>query len=287
MKIVNGYGLAAVLCGVLLGTPPAPLWAAEPSAISTGTVGVPSDLASPTRLAAVLARVREARTPQERQEAVRMLRRTPYRGPQAFRTLSAAMTEDLSNEVRQEAAVALLDYEGSETLVGIEAFFKTEMGDDARRTVCVALATAPARGGDRGVTSLLTGLLSGDPAPAVRMAAVAGLLARQDRSALGELRRAAQRDPDKKVREQAQAAYRLLAQPPKTERTRVAKPQRASYDAVRGKDPCPPGNGWCECSQPPLKTKSRCLPREDCEHTYFNTYRSLGFSCAWDGEVIR
>ena len=299
-------GLAGILWAAALCTTPSPVQAGPspltPNAIaderqagaasaspvaSTGTLGLPLDITSQTGLSAIIARAREAPTPQERQKAIRALRQPTYHGPEAFRALSAVMSADRNNEVRQAAAIALLDYKRSETLKQIEAFFKAEFGDETRRQVCVALATAPAYAQDPGVTSLLSGLLAEDPSAAVRWAATEGLSARRDLSALGALQRAAAWDQDLIVRAAAAAAYRQLSQPRRIKTPRPNKLQRAPVDAVPGKDPCPPGNGWCACSRPPVKIKPHCVPRADCVHTFFNTFQSQGYSCDWDGETIR
>ena len=279
--------MTGILWAASLWTAPTCVQAGPPPAASTGTLSRPLNIASPEALSAVIARTREAPTPQERQEAIRALRQPHYRGPQAFRALSAAMSGDRNNEVRQAAAIALLDYEGGETLKRIEGFFKGEFSDATRRSVCMALGTAPAQVQDPGITGLLSSLLAEDSAAAVRWAAVEGLSARQDRSALGALQRAADWDQDMIVRVAAAAAYRKLSQPPPIKAPQTSKTKRAPYDAVPGKDLCPPGNGWCACSRPPVKIKPHCVPRADCVHTFFNTFQSQGYSCDWDGETIR
>jgi hypothetical protein len=278
---------AVLLCTAFL-LAPASIQAKAPPAASTGTISIPLNTASAADISAAIAQVSSGRTPRERQEAIRVLRRTPYRGPRAFRALSAVMSDDRNNEVRQAAAVALLDYEGSETIKRMETFFKGEFADDTRRVVCVALATAPAQAEDPGVTGILIGLLADDPSSAVRWAAIDGISARRDQSALGALQHAADYDQDLLVRSAAATAYRKLSHLPQMKRHQPpSKSKRASYDAVEGKDPCPPGNGWCACSLPPLKTRPRCIPRAECEHTYYNSYQSLGFTCDWDGEIIK
>ena len=234
----------------------------------------------------VAATLRKAAAPPARLEAVRVLRTSLYHGPRAFQALSTAMSNDLNNEVRQAAAIALLDYEGGQTLALVGKFLKDEVGEEVRRSVCAALAAAPAHLNDPGATSVLSARLGEDESAAVRLAAVAGLSARRDPIALGDLKRAAEKDPSKEVRAAAGAAYKQLSIPPKVKAPKPKKPERASYDAVKGKDRCPLGCGWCECSRPPFKTKPRCVPRADCEHAYYNSYQHQGFSCSWNGEQI-
>lgn len=279
--------MSGAILAALLWAAPAPAQTGAPPAVSTATVRTSSAAVELPGLAEVMTAARHARSPAARRSAIRALRQASYRGEPAFKTLSDAMLHDLNNEVRQDAAAALLDYDGPETLAKIETFFKDELGDEARRVVCVALATAPAYGDNQSVTSLLTGLLAEDGSVAVRLAAVAGLAARQDASALGELQRASKKDKEASVRVAAAAAYRQLSQPVKMKAPKPFVDKQASYDAVKGKDVCPGGSGWCECSRPPLKTRPRCVLREECEHVYFNSYQHDGFDCTWNGELVK
>jgi len=234
----------------------------------------------------VVAALLSAPEPAARLAAIATLRQDPYRGPKAFQGLAAAMGKDLSSAVRRDAAIALLDYQGTQSLAELEKFLAQEQGEEVRRDVCVALATAALHLSDPGATSLLTTRLSEDEAPVVRRAAIQGLAARLDVGGLGELKRAAQKDADPRVRAAAAAAYQRISHRPKAKTDKPKAPERAPYDAVKGKDPCPRGSGWCECSRPPLRTKPHCVPRADCEHTFFNSYQTQGFSCTWDGQAI-
>jgi HEAT repeat protein len=242
--------------------------------------------ASQSSTMGALAFLRGAPEPEQRRKAIAALRQEPSRGPRTFKALAEAMLSDGNNDVRRDAAVALLDYEGHEPLQRLEAFFKGEMGEETRRSVCAALGAHPGRKDDAGTAAFLAGLLSDDESAAVRAAAVTGLMNRSDQFLLVELRRAAAKDPAVDVRKLAAAAVKSIVTAPKPSKIRPAPPQPARYDAVKGKDRCPPGNGWCECFRPPLKGRPRCITRSACEHTFFNSYQHQGFSCTFDGQLI-
>ena len=221
-----------------------------------------------------------------RLEAVHTLSMPAYKGSLAFKTLAWAMQNDLSNKVRQAAAIALMNYEGGDTLPLLDKFLEEEIGDDVRRSVCAALATAPAYGSNRTATTLLAERLLEDSSPAVRLAIIEKLLARQDTAALDGLKHASKEDEDERVRAAALAAWKKLSTPPEIAAVKPPKPEPPPYGAVKGVDHCPLNFGWCECSRPPLKIRPRCVSREDCEHVFFNSYKRQGFFCSWNGENI-
>ncbi|MDD5658028.1 MAG: hypothetical protein PHF00_12325 [Elusimicrobia bacterium] len=250
-------------------------WAQE-AAPSTAAASTPDLIAS----------LREAPESAERLRAVARLAEPPRRGDAVFAALARAMREDLSNEVRQAAAAALLDYEGRDAVGRVAEYLRQEKGEEARRRVCAAAAAAPAHADDPAVALLLAERLSEDESPAVRLAAVSGALSRRLAPLLGDLARAAAKDPDPAVRAAAGRAHKLLSIPEKVPKPRK-KVERADYDAVKGRDRCPAPSGWCECARPPIQMKPRCIPRPDCAHQYRNTYQGEGFSCLWDGLEIR
>jgi HEAT repeat protein len=123
------------------------------------------------------------------------------------------MFSDPNSEVRRGAAVALLDYPGAESLRWLDAFFRAEIDDEARRTVCAGLGADAVYGRVPGVAALLARLLAEDPAPEVRRAAAEGLAGRGGLEAGDALRRAEKKDSDQSVRTAAAAARRRTPRP--------------------------------------------------------------------------
>jgi len=214
--------------------------------------------------AEVFARLREGASPEDRLEAIRQLRADA--GSRSRHALAAAMREDLNDRVRQAAALALLDAPDGQTIQDLDEFLSQEQGEEVRRAVCVALSSAPAD--NSGAISLLGGRLLQDGSGAVRLAAVESLRARGDRRALGDLKIAAQKDADPAVRRQAQAAWKILNQP-------APKPKAMKTKAA-------PVQGPCQCSRGPMKLRARQTTREECEHSFRNSYQRQGFSCSWN-----
>ncbi len=262
--------------GVLACALAAPLQGTQPASIAVSSANID----------ALIQDMRRVEDPPMRLDAVRVLSGSAYKGPLAFKALSWAMQNDLNNDVRQAAAVALMDYDSGETLPLLEKFLREEIGDEVRRSVCAALASAPAYASNRGATTLLAERLGEDPSALVRLSLIDDLLRRQDPAALESLKRDAQKDDDKSVRAAAWAAHKKIAAPRKVREAKTAKPAPPSYNAVKGVDHCPLGFGWCECGRPPLKIKARCVQREDCEYSFFNSYKRQGFDCSWNGENI-
>lgn len=193
-----------------------------------------------------------------------------------FKALVDTMRNDLSDSARQAAAISVLSHPENGALDVIEEFLKTEEGAAVRQAVCSAIGASAAYRENPQATLLLTQLLTDDPNAEVRLAALHGLESRQDRRALGSLKIASERDADSEIRKRAKKAYSAL-QPQKAKKTEAAR-----YDAVKGRDHCGNGNGWCECGSPALTLKARCIPRADCSFKYENTYRRQGFTCTWD-----
>lgn len=235
-----------------------------------------------SRLGQVIATLARDESAAVRLEAVRTLNRGSFRGDRGFEAVAKAMNTDLSDTVRKAAAASVLSYEGGRPLSLVEAFLKDEQGEDVRRFVCVALATAPVHAGSSQVTTILTGRLAEDPSPVVRLAALESLASLGDRRALPDLKRAADKDDDKRVRERAKRVYAELSKPPKVEVRKPPKPPEVPYDAVK----CPRGLGWCACEKGPIQPKPRCMDLEDCKQKYENVYRHQGFGCKWNGQSV-
>ncbi|MDX6770389.1 MAG: HEAT repeat domain-containing protein [Elusimicrobiota bacterium] len=214
---------------------------------------------------------------------VEALNKPPLRGPRAYSGLVETMERDLSDTVRLAAAKAVATWPGGEPLERLEKYLKTETGAMSRRDLVLALSTEPAHAMNPDATRLLASLLLDDPSPAVRRGAAVALALRRDITAIGTARKAAAADPDKEVRAVAAKAVAVLEKPPKAKAKKAAPPP-PKEDAVKGKDPCRPPYGWCECGYPIIKTAPKCLTREDCRHLYINSYRRNNLSCDWDGQ---
>lgn len=257
----------------------APLW------LTLATAAI----AASTQAAADLPAQSLAPSLSDPEEAVRLLAVAALRKRQdeaAFESLARALREDLSDKVRAAAASGLLAYPGARALAILEEFLASEQGAQVRSSVCLELSnSAPHRDNPLG-TALLTARLAEDPSPSVRLAAVRALGLREDRRALTALKRAAEKDSDPSVRREALAAHKALSKPP---RAAPPKPKRATppdYGAVRGRDPCAGGNGWCECSSGPLSPPARCLSRDDCRHRYEAVLRHQDYTCTWDKQSL-
>lgn len=225
------------------------------------------------------ARLKSAAEPADRVRACAELSSAPNREPRAYQALAAAMDRDLSDRVRQAAALAALTYPGGSTLALIDAFLKTEPGAGVRRAVLVALSTEPAHFENPDATRIIAYSLSEDPSREVRLAAAEALGARGDVLALGAVGRASGKDESKAVREAARRAMIILARPPKPKpKAQLHDPPKP--DAVFGRDPCPTPWGWCACSGA-IKLKPKCLTREECRSLQ-SEMRRHDLTCDWD-----
>ena len=204
----------------------------------------------------------------------------------SFASLVDTMHNDLSDTARQAAAIGLLDFPEQGALDLIEEYAKTEQGTHVRKAVYEAIASAPAHKDNAQATLILSRVLAEDSSAEVRMAALQGLEARRDKRALNGLREAAEKDADPQIRKRAKKAYAALLayRPPKIEEPPKPKKGKkpSQYNAVKGKDRCGGDNGWCQCSNGPITTKARCIPKADCLFRYENTYRHQGYTCTWD-----
>lgn len=237
------------------------------------------------KIAGLLQRLSKEESPAARVEILQSLANPQLHSAAAFKALSRAALSDLSLQARRAAAVSALSYEGPEPLALAENILKNEQGEDVRLGLCLELSSGSVHQADPQVTDLLARMLSEDPSPAVRLAAVDGLARRADKRALPDLKRAADGDDDPAVRQRAKKTFALLMAPPKTQRSAKKEPA-ADYKAVKGKDRCPNPNGWCQCSNGALGPRPHCLPREDCAHDYETVYRHDGFVCTWDGQSL-
>jgi hypothetical protein len=227
----------------------------------------------------VYERLKSAAEPEDRIRACAELSSASYRAPRAYQALAAAMDRDLSERVRQAAAVAALAYPGGQTLALIDAFLKAEPGAAVRSAVLVALSTEAAHFENPDATRIIAYSLAEDPSPEVRLAAAAALGARGDVLALGAVGRASERDGNPGVRAAARRAMIGLSRPPKPK----PKPQLhdpPKPDAVFGKDPCPRPWGWCACSGA-IKLKPKCLTRDECRSLQ-SEMRRHDLTCGWD-----
>jgi hypothetical protein len=191
------------------------------------------------------------------------------------------MDRDPSERVRLGAAKAVLTFPGDEALKRVRGFLQSEPGPQIRIEITVALSTEPSRAEDSGVTDLISSILSDDPNPEVRRAAALGLTRRGDPRALSAVRRAAENDADKAVRDAARQAARALSAPRPSRPTPAFKPKPPKPDAVKGKDACPEPWGWCECDGP-IKRAPKCMKRADCRIAV-DTVIQLGMPCTWNG----
>lgn len=221
-----------------------------------------------------------------RAEIARALGEEPFRETASLEALSRALQDDLSADVREAAASSLLAYPEVRALSLIEDYLRQEQGDALRRSVCLALSTAGAHLDNPLATTILLERLSDDQSPPVRLAVVAALLARRDRRALAGLKRASEKDPDPAVRRKALAAHKDLSRPPRASPPNPKKALPPDYGAVKGRDPCGNGNGWCECLSGPLSPPARCMSREDCRHRYETTLRHQSYTCTWDKQSL-
>jgi hypothetical protein len=231
---------------------------------------------------AVLAKLREEPDPSVRAELVLSLSKPPMRGPRAYEALCDAMERDLSDVVRLAAAKAVATWPGGEPLERVDKFLKAETGADNRRQLALALSTEPAHAANPDATRLLADLLLNDPSPSVRRGAAVGLALRGDITGVGAAKKAAEADPDRDVRTVAAKAVAVMQKPKKAGAAKAAPPP-PKENAVKGKDPCRPPYGWCECGYPVIKTAPKCLTKDDCKHLFNNSYRRNGLNCDWDG----
>lgn len=241
-------------------------------------------LALPARAAAAAAPTLSDPEDGVRLEAVTALR--AQRSEPNYKALASAMSIDLSDKVRQGAALALLEYDGTAPLLKLEEFLRAEEGAQVREAVCLALATTTVHPDNPEATALLAERLAEDAAPEVRLAAVQALETRRDRRALKDLRQAADKDADPKVRARAKKAHKRLSIPPKAPPPPAKSAKAAPADTRKGRDRCGDGNGWCECANEAMKLRPRCVPREDCQQSLDNTYRRHGYGCQWDGQAL-
>ncbi|MDE2039515.1 MAG: HEAT repeat domain-containing protein [Elusimicrobia bacterium] len=221
-------------------------------------------------------------SPQNRAEAALGLGQAEMRDSQALDALSRACLADPSREVRRQAALGVLSFDGEVAADAALACLKAERGASVRRDIVAALALSPVHRDDSDVTIALASLLSGDEDASVRQAAARGLGLRGDLRALPALKKAAS-DPKAAVRRAAKAAAALLSKPRSLAR-RTGKRIRDQFSAVKGRDRCLGGAGWCECGKGPMHPRPVCMSRADCAHTYANSYRPLGYVCTWDGQ---
>ena len=222
-------------------------------------------------------------------QLIETLTRGSYRSQDSFSAVSRAMLSDLNDKVRLAAAAGVMSFEGSKSAALIEQLLHNEVSETVRRTVTAQIATAPAQKDNPEVTALLGKVLSEDNSSAVRMAALQGIEARGDKRALATLKTVGDRDPDPSVRRQAKKLQKSLSTQKKAASPSSKKPAKEdvdAYEAVKGKDYCGGGNGWCQCEHGMFKPRPRCVSKEDCRHTFENTYRSLGYSCKWDGQDV-
>lgn len=231
------------------------------------------------------ARLREEPEPAVRVELAQRLGRPPLRGPRAYAALAEAMERDLSDAVRLAAAGQVATWPGGEPLERVERFLKSESSPASRRALALALSTEPAHAGNPDATRLLAALLLEDDSPAVRRAAAEGLALRGDITGVGAARKSAGADPDKEVRASAARAVAVMLKPRKPAAAKK-EPERPKENAVKGKDPCRPPYGWCECGYPILKSAPRCLTKPECARLYKDSYRRNDLSCDWDGQDL-
>lgn len=234
---------------------------------------------------AALAQLRDEPDASARIAVVRSLGKEPLRGPRAYQALAEAMERDLSDAVRLEAAKQVATWPGGEPLERVDKFLKAETGADTRRQLALALSTEPAHAANPDATRILAELLLNDPAPAVRRGAAVGLALRGDITGVGAAKKAAEADPDRDVRSVAAKAVAVMLKPKKGPPKKAA-PEPPKENAVKGKDPCRPPYGWCECGYPVIKTAPKCLTKDECRHLFNNSYRRNNLSCDWDGQDL-
>jgi HEAT repeat protein len=221
-----------------------------------------------------------AEDPAARERACVDLASATPRGARVYPALALAMDRDLSERVRLAAAKGVITFPGNEALKRAQGFLQAEPGPRNRAELTLALSTEPAHLEDSGATDLISSMLSEDPSPDVRRAAVLGLARRGDQRGLGALRRAAEKDPDKTVRDAARQALAALSAP-RPPPSKPAPPKPPKPDAVKGRDACPAPWGWCECDGP-IKREPKCLTRGDCR-IEVDTVIQLGMPCMWNG----
>lgn len=219
-----------------------------------------------------------------REKACVQLGTATTRGPGVYPALFLTMDRDLSERVRLAAAKAVITFPGDDALKRARGFLQSEPGPENRLQLIVALSAEPSRLENPEVTDLIANQMFDDPRPEVRRAAATALARRGDRHALPAVRRVAQNDADKAVRDAALLALRVLNNPPPAKPMKEYKPKPPKPDAVKGKDPCPAPWGWCECDAP-IRRPARCLERAECR-VEVNTMIQLGMPCSWNGEVF-
>ena len=217
-----------------------------------------------------------------RESACVELARAPEHGPRVYPALSAAMDRDLAERVRLAAAKAVISFPGDDAVKRARGFLQSEPGPQTRVDLTVALSVEPAHLYDPAVTEMISSAMVDDPSPEARRAAATSLARRGDRRALPALRRAAENDADKAVRDSARQAIRVLSAPPPPRPKSVPhKPKPPKTDAVKGIDTCTDPWGWCECNGP-IKRPAKCLTRSECR-IEVDTALQLGMPCTWNG----
>jgi HEAT repeat protein len=219
-----------------------------------------------------------------RERACAELAHAPQPGPRVYPALFLVMDRDLSERVRLAAAKALVTFPGNEPIKSVQRFLQTEPGAQTRAALTIALSTEPSRLEDSGVTDLVSLMLFDDPSPEVRRAAALGLASRGDPRALPAVRRAAENDADKSVRDAAKRAIRILSAPRPHRSAPAFKAAEPKPDAVKGKDACPAPWAWCECDGP-IKRPPKCLTKKDCR-VELDTMIQLGMPCTWSNLPI-
>lgn len=241
-------------------------------------------LALPARAddATPYTRLANSQEPAERIAACVELAKPENRGTPAYTALHKAMGGDLSERVRLAAALGALTYGGGQTLAHIDAFLKTEPGPEVRRDLLLALSTEPAHFENPDATRILISSLQEDPSPDVRLGAARGLGLRGDALALIAVGRAAEKDEDKRVREAAKVAMKILSKPTKA-RPKPKGPPPPKTDAVFGKDACPIPWGWCACSGA-IALKAKCVTGPECREMN-NEMRHRDLECHFNGST--
>ena len=222
--------------------------------------------------------------PAARERACAELAHAPQRGPRVYPALFFAMDRDLSERVRLAAAEALITFPGDEAARRVQSFLQTEPGAQTRADLIVALSTDSSRLEDSTITDLISQTLSNDPSPEARRSAALGLANRHDSRALPAVRRAAENDADKSVRDAARRAARVLSAPRRVQAKPAYQKPTPKADAIKGQDPCPEPWAWCECDGP-IKRPPKCMRRNECR-VELDTMIQLGMPCTWSGLPI-
>lgn len=232
-----------------------------------------------------LAKLRAEPEPPARVELVKALNAPPLRGARAYQAIAETAESDLSNVVRLAAIRAIATWPGGEPLERLERYLKNESDVMGRRELLLVLSTEPAHASNPDATRVIANALLEDASPAVRRGAAVALALRGDFAGIAAARKAAASDPDKEVRSVAAKAVAVLERP-RAEKARKKAPPPPKSDAVKGRDKCLPPYGWCECGYPIIKTRPKCLTREECVDLFNNHYRRNNLSCNWDAQDV-